>query len=119
MDDDALERALFALPLEEPPADLRGRILAATVYRPALPFKMWEVCIIGTLMALAAWLMIAVLTSVPDAGSRLAGAASTLVDRFARGASPSIIGWIVVGASSAFWISQFTVPRALPARRLR
>ena len=65
MDDAALERALFALPLEEPPADLRGRILAATVYRPALPFKMWEVWVIGTLMALAVWLMIAVLTAVP------------------------------------------------------
>ena len=35
MTDDDLDRALFALPLEEPPADLHGRILAATVLRPA------------------------------------------------------------------------------------
>ena len=119
MDDAALERALFALPLEEPPADLRGRILAATVYRPALPFKMWEVWLIGTLMALAVWLMIAVLTAVPDAGGRLAGATVDLIERIARNVSPSILGWTVLGASSAFWISQFTLPRALPARRIR
>lgn len=119
MDDAALERALFALPLEEPPADLRGRILAATVYRPALPFKMWEVWVLGTLMALAAWLMIAVLTAVPDSSARLANAAASFMDRLVSSVSPSILGWIVVGASSAFWISQFTVPRALPARRNR
>ena len=37
--DDALDRALFALPLEEPPADLRASILTATVYRPAPAFS--------------------------------------------------------------------------------
>ena len=119
MDDAALDRALFALELEEPPADLRGRILAATVYRPALPFKIWEVWVIGTLMALAVWLMIAVLASVPDAGLRLASGAVSMLERLERNVSPSILGWVVVGASSAFWISQFTLPRALPARRTR
>ncbi len=42
MTDDELDRALFALPLEEPPADLHGRILAATVLRPAPTFRVWE-----------------------------------------------------------------------------
>ncbi len=44
-DDDALDRALAALPLEEPPADLHARIMAATVYAPApagVPVPGWE-----------------------------------------------------------------------------
>ena len=39
MTDDELDRALFALPLEEPPADLRARILAATVCGSAPAFR--------------------------------------------------------------------------------
>ena len=31
--DAALDHALFALPLEEPPGDLRARILSATIYQ--------------------------------------------------------------------------------------
>ena len=42
MTDDDLDRALFALPLEEPPADLHRRIMAATVLRPAPEFRQWE-----------------------------------------------------------------------------
>ena len=49
--DDSLERALFALPLEEPPSDLRASILAATAFRPAPPFGVWEVAALGALAA--------------------------------------------------------------------
>jgi len=35
MTDDELDRALFALPLEEPPADMHQRIMSATVLRAA------------------------------------------------------------------------------------
>ena len=50
-DDDDLDRLLFALPLEEPPADLRASILTATAYRAAPVFKPWEVSIIGGVAA--------------------------------------------------------------------
>ena len=43
MTDDELERALAALPLEEPPADLHARILAATVCRRRRPFAVGAV----------------------------------------------------------------------------
>ena len=56
--DDALERALFALPLEEPPADLRGAILASTAYRPAAPFSVWEVAGLGAVAAITLWLVV-------------------------------------------------------------
>ena len=36
MTDDELDRALFALPLEEPPADMHQRIMSATVLRAAI-----------------------------------------------------------------------------------
>ena len=60
--DDALDRALFALPLEEPPAGLRASILLATAYRPAprllgagsspgsarsAPSRIWLVVLLG------------------------------------------------------------------------
>ena len=39
MDDQELERAILALPLEEPPDGLRASILFATAYRPAPAFS--------------------------------------------------------------------------------
>lgn len=57
---DDLDRALFALPLEQPPAELRDRILSATIYRPSLPvFRQWEILLLGTVVALLAWLIVA------------------------------------------------------------
>ena len=53
---DDLDRLLFALPLEEPPEDLRSSILANTIYRPAFPISVWETWILGSLLALAVWL---------------------------------------------------------------
>lgn len=50
---DALDRALFALPLEEPPADLRSSILLSTAYRPVSPFSFWEIAVAGALGAVA------------------------------------------------------------------
>jgi hypothetical protein len=57
---DDLDRALFALPLEEPPAGLRGSILRATVYASPAPeaFGRMETIAVGVLLALASWLAI-------------------------------------------------------------
>jgi hypothetical protein len=94
MTDDELERALFALPLEEPPAGLRDRILAATVARPRLTFRAWEIWLIGTLVALMVWLTVLVATSAPDVGGVISAALNRGVD--------------------LVWISQLSLP---PSRR--
>ena len=59
MDDERLERALAALPLEEPPPELRARILAATVYRPVPNVATWQIWLLGTLLAVATWALLA------------------------------------------------------------
>ena len=47
MTDDELDRALFALPLEEPPADMHERIMAATVLRAGPAFRTWELWLLA------------------------------------------------------------------------
>ncbi len=61
--DDDLERALFALDLEEPPADLRDSILARTIYRvPAsASVRPWEIWLYGAMCAALVWLLFFVL----------------------------------------------------------
>ena len=107
-DDDALDRALAALPLEEPPADLHARIMAATVYRPEPVVGGWEVWLVGTLIALAAWLAWLV-ASAPQAGERLTDAAVRVIEN-AGFTSDYTMLWVAVGASAAWWISQLSFP---------
>ncbi|HET7814564.1 MAG TPA: hypothetical protein VFL13_09345 [Candidatus Baltobacteraceae bacterium] len=105
--DDELDRALFALDLEEPPADLRSNILAATVYRRPVTVKAWEVWFIGALAALVVWLVVALLSggSLP--------LLDTVSDGFARTissfASVDVLFWLAIGAGAAFWISQLNL----------
>ncbi len=60
---DDLDRALFALDLEEPPADLRGSILRATIREPGAPLQAavrpWNPILAGTCAAVAVWLVLA------------------------------------------------------------
>ncbi|GAC1417375.1 MAG: hypothetical protein NVSMB5_08090 [Candidatus Velthaea sp.] len=115
MTDDELERALFALPLEVPPADLRARILGVTVYRPRLTIRAWEIYVVGTLAALAVWMAFFVLTSVPDPGERIAAALASAMHTIGLAASSTTMLWVALGISSALWISQLTLPQ--PYRR--
>lgn len=117
--DDALDRALFALPLEEPPADLRASILSATVYRPAPLFKPWEVMTLGALAAVVLWLVAVVvmgggdlfLVTVETIGRRALDAVSNY----------STLGWIAAGGATAIWLSIFTgfqpSTKGVPAQR--
>jgi len=109
MTDDELERALFALPLEEPPVDLRRRILGATVYRPRLIFKAWEVWTLGTGLALMVWLTWFVLTGVPNGLGRLGLALSAAVASVGANVPASVWLWIALGISSTIWISQVSL----------
>ena len=114
MTDDELERALFALPLEEPPIDLRGRIFAATIDRPRLAFSAWEIWASGTFVAFTVWLAFLVVTSVPDFGGVFARAISDGIDRCLHGLTPATLMWIGLGGSFVVWISALSLP---PSRR--
>jgi len=112
-DDDALERALEALPLEEPPAGLHARIMAATVYAPApaSPAALsWELWLIALLASLALWLgwVFAVTPNVVDRlTSTIDGVAG--LDSLT---SASTLLWVALGVSAAWWITGFSLPHA-------
>jgi hypothetical protein len=102
-DIDDLDRALFALPLAEPPAGLRASIFRATVYAPsaAQAFGRLEMIAIGVMLALASWLTLATVMNPRAAGS-IEGALAILV----RGlADPQTLVWLGVGALTAVWLS--------------
>jgi hypothetical protein len=104
MTEDELDRALFALPLEEPPADLHGRIMAATALRPAPTFTALEICVLVLSVALVGSLTFWMFASTPHAGSRLADtivAGARAMGLFSR----STYVWLAVGISSVWWIS--------------
>ncbi len=104
--DDALDRALFALPLEEPPADLRAAILTATAFRPAPLFNPWEIVLLGTIVAIALWLGAVIVMggsnlfveSVEKIGGLLNEAFGNL----------TTLAWIAAGGATALWLSIFT-----------
>lgn len=111
--DDALDRALFALPLEEPPSDLRAAILAGTAYRSAPPFGVWEVAALGALAAVVVWLIVSIamgggglfLQTVSAFGAAIAGALSNV----------TVLAWVAAGAVTAFWLTVFTGSHSVPA----
>jgi hypothetical protein len=105
---DDLDRALAALPLEEPPAGLHARIMAGTVYRIEPAIATWEVWLIGTLVAFGAWLVWFV-ASAPHASERLGDAITHWVVSAGLTSDYTLL-WLAVGASAAWWISQLTFP---------
>lgn len=113
--DDDLDRALFALELDEPPADLRARILAATIYRAPLPVRAWESVAIGLLVAFVVWLAIVALQG--GTAPLIAEGTAALSQTFAQFARLDVLFWIALGASAAFWISQLNLIVAPGASR--
>lgn len=106
LDDDALDRALFALPLEEPPADLRASILTATVYRPVPAFATWEAVLLGVAAAVTVWLLVLLTMGggslfVHTATAIFTGATHLL-------SNVSVLAWLGAGAATAWWLSLFT-----------
>jgi hypothetical protein len=101
--DDHLDRALFALPLEEPPEGLREAILASTVYRPAPPFTLWEAWAVGVATAVMVWLIVEI--SLGGAArfvqtfDYLGSVALRGIDR------PSTLLWVAIGICVSMWVS--------------
>jgi hypothetical protein len=106
MDDEALERAIFELPLEEPPDGLRASILLMTAYRPAPAFSFLELAAVGSLGAVALWMAVLL---VLGGGSlfvhTLATIGSTLVQAFSN---TSFLAWLGAGGATALWLTLFT-----------
>lgn len=115
--DDELERALFALPLEEPPADLRASILAATVYRPPLIVKPWEIWALGAVIALLVWLL--VLVAKGTAAPAMLAFDSYVMDALRQFAQPATLFWIALGGGAAAWISQLNLTPAAGVQQAR
>ncbi|HEY6233940.1 MAG TPA: hypothetical protein VIW69_02400 [Candidatus Elarobacter sp.] len=106
--DDDLDRAIAALPLADPPAGFHARVMAATVYRPELAVRGWEVWLIGTLVAVAAWISWVVATT-PSAVDEMTSAAVYAVQSTGLTSTYTVL-WLAVGVSAAWWISQLSVP---------
>ncbi|HZY99476.1 MAG TPA: hypothetical protein VFE36_07870 [Candidatus Baltobacteraceae bacterium] len=105
-DDDALDRALFALPLEEPPADLRASILTSTVYRPAPAFSFWEITGLGVIAAVLVWLVALI---AMGGGTLFVQTISAIASSLARPLSNvTTLAWLAAGAATAFWLTFFT-----------
>jgi hypothetical protein len=109
-DDDALDRMLAALPLEEPPANLHARILAATVDAPPVPpiGAGWELWVIATLAGVAVWLSWLVISS-PHLTERAAGTIARLVEAGGLTSGTTLL-WLAIGGSAAWWTMQLSVP---------
>ena len=104
--DDALDRALFALPLEEPPADLRASILTATIYRPVPVFKLWELVTLATVAAVVVWLVGLV---IMGGGKLFVDSVQAIAMTSLRGLpSTSTLAWVALGGGAAIWLSLFT-----------
>jgi hypothetical protein len=116
-DDDALDRALFALPMEEPPAGLRASILTATVYRPAPAFSFWEVALLGSLAAVVVWLIATVFLGGGALFAHTLAAIGSVVGRSLT--NVATLAWLAAGTATAFWLTFFTgsQPLALAGQR--
>ena len=112
-DDDELDRAIRALPLEPLPDGLRASILAAVAVVPRPVLTRLEIGGIGVILALATWLSLLFLSAGGGAGSWLAAATDSL-GRFL--VSPSTLIWVAVGIGSTLCLFFASIPRRAAAK---
>jgi hypothetical protein len=117
MDDERLERAILGLPLEEPPADLRASILLATSYRPAPAFSFLDLALLGSLGAVAVWLVVLL---VLGGGSLFVVTLATIGSALSHAFSNTgVLAWLGVGAATAVWLTIFNGFQPLSAAAQR
>lgn len=117
MNDEELERAILALPLEEPPQGLRTSILLATAYRPAPAFSFAELAVLGSVGAVALWLIVML---VLGGGSLFVHTLATIGSALSQTLSnTAVLAWLGAGGATALWLSLFTgsQPALLPSHR--
>jgi hypothetical protein len=103
---DELERAIMELPLEQPPDGLRASILLATAYRPAPAFSLHELAAIGTLGAVALWLIVLLVSGGGSLFVHTLSAISSVVLRSLSNAA--FVSWLAAGSAAALWLSLLT-----------
>ena len=104
--DDALDQAISALPLEEPPAGLRASILLATAYRPAPAFSVLELAALGALGAIGIWLVVLLALG---GGTLFVSTLQTIGTFISRALSNgATLAWLAAGGATALWLSLFT-----------
>ena len=116
-DDEALERALADLALEETPADLHVRIMRAVSQRPEPAFKTWELWLVGLAFALCTWTILAI-AGVPLFGGFVTAEALRLgvehiEDAIMGAVTPASILWLSLGAVTAFVLQRVAGSRVL------
>lgn len=119
-DDDDLERALFALDLEEPPAGLRQTILARTIYHVPVvaAVRPWEPWLYGGLCAVLVWMLWLVMHGGAAQTVEQAVSYSDVAVGFLS--HPANLFWIAVGGAATVWFSQLNLtgaPGYQPAAR--
>ena len=107
MDDERLERALASLPLEEPPPELRARILAATIYRPVPNVATWQIWVLGTVLAVATWALLAIAGPGSESAAGFADSAARTISGLAGSAS---VLWLGIGVSAILWVMFLSAP---------
>lgn len=120
---DELDRALFALDLEEPPADLRGAILRSTIHDPAVAAvpefataapataRPWNAILVGTSAAVAVWLILAAFfdRALAESIAEGVGAFGHLLNQ------PTAPVWLGLGALTVLAVQLAdALPRRLP-----
>jgi hypothetical protein len=111
MDDERLERAILDLPLEEPPEGLRASILLATAYRPVPAFSFLDVAVVGSLGAVAVWLVVLL---VLGGGSLFVDTLTTIGSTLSRFFSNAhVLAWLGAGGATALWLTLFTGSKPL------
>jgi hypothetical protein len=116
---DDLDQALFALPLDVPPAGMREAILRSTVYASMpspLAFTRWEIAGIGAALALGTWLVLLAFWN-----HAFAAMFATNVYEVARAfGAPTTLAWLATGSAVVViaTFANFKLPR-LPVRSSR
>ncbi|MGH7708798.1 MAG: hypothetical protein ACREM6_12885 [Vulcanimicrobiaceae bacterium] len=110
MTDDELERALFSLPLEEPPEHLRRAIFASTVESPRLFSSPREIAGFAATVLVSLLLATLVMLHI-EALTNGAGFAAEYLARYFS--NPTNLAWLAVGISLA---GSLTFADLFPAR---
>ncbi len=117
MNMDELERAIFALPLEEPPEGLRASILLGTAYRPAPAFSVLELATLGAIGAVAIWLVVLLVLGGGTLFIQTLAAIGSFLSRALS--NGTTLAWLAAGGATALWLNLFTgyQPAALAPHR--
>jgi hypothetical protein len=112
-DDDELDRAIFALPLEPLPAGLRASIMAAVTAAPGPVLSRWETFGIGAILALGAWLVLLFAHGNWDIGRTLGPLALALGRALIV---PDTLRWVGFGIAAALIVSLVSIPQRFTSR---